>query len=114
MEYGMGKMLPRIFVHNARDAADRLDGLLLGCENHLFTLAPARHSALLAMLPNILLSSFDGRKLLSLDLSCFIDGLRQMTMTLDSSDLRHMRVSLDQCLIVLELLPLACALDAAT
>lgn len=107
-------MLPRILVHNASDAADRLDGLLLSRENHLFTLAPAWHSTLLAMLANILLSSFDGRKLLSLDIGCFLDGLRQMTMTLDSSDLRHMRVSVDQCLVVLELLPLARTLDAAT
>lgn len=63
------------FCTLSHNVAYQLDALLLNSENHLFALALARHSTLLAMFPNILLSPLDGRQLLPFDLSCFLHSL---------------------------------------
>lgn len=64
------------------------------------------------MLPDILFSSLHSGQLFSLDLAGLLDSLRQMPVTSDPSDLRHVCVSLDQSLVVFQLLSLAGALDS--
>lgn len=87
--------------------------LLFSRQDHLLTLAATWHRALLAMLPDVLLSSLESGQFFSLDLASLLNGLRQMSVTSYTSDLRHVRVSLDQSLVVFKLLSLAGALDRA-
>jgi hypothetical protein len=87
----VGELLLSKFDNQERSMI--LQSLLLMCQDHLLTLAPSRwQSTLLAMLANILLTSLDSSKFFSLDLSRLLHGSWHMTLALDPSDLRHMRV----------------------
>lgn len=87
--------------------------LFLVGQDHLLTLAASlRQSILLGMLPHVLLASLKSIDLLSLDLTSLLDGSRHMTLASDSLDLGHVRVSLDQSLVVLELRALTGTLDS--
>ena len=81
--------------------------LFFGCQNHLLSLTPTRDRALLAMLPLVLLSSFDRVNFFSFDLASFLDGFGNMTMTFDTADFWHMTISGFQSLVILKLLALA-------
>lgn len=70
-------------------------------------------STLLSVSPNVILTPLDGSQFFPLDLRRLLNGLRHMTLALDSPDLRHMRVSVDQGLVVLQLRALASTLDPA-
>lgn len=90
------------------------NALLLICQNHLFTLMLLLlQSTLLSVLPNVVFSSLDRSQLFSLDFSSLLNSLRHMTLAFDSPDLGHVRVSVDQSLVILQLRPLTSALDSA-
>ena len=76
-------------------------------EDDLFALALARLQLLSRMFAFVLGSAFDGRKLIALDLAGLLDHLGQVSVTLDSPDLRHVCVALYQRLVVLHRLPLS-------
>lgn len=87
--------------------------LLLG-QDHLLALALSLGQVLLlGVLAHVLLASLDRHQLLPLDLARLLDRLRHVTLASDSADFRHVRVSLDQGLVVLELGPLTSALYTA-
>lgn len=88
--------------------------LLLLRQDHLFTLVLLlRQSSLLSVLPNIVFTSLNRRQFISLDLSSLLNSLRHMALAFDSPDLGHVRVSVDQGLVVLQLRALTSALDSA-
>lgn len=64
------------------------------------------------MSPDVILTALNRRQFFSLDLRRLLDGLRHMTLALDSSDLGHVRVSINQSLVVLQLGPLTSTLDS--
>lgn len=77
-------------------------GLLLFAQDHLLALAASlRQCILLRVLANVLLASLDRHELLPLDLPSLHDRLGHVALALDPADLGHVRVPLDQCLIVL-------------
>ena len=77
-----------------------LNGLLLRGNDHFLSFALPWYGTLLTMFPHILFPSLNGRKFFLFDLTCFLNSLRQMTVTSDSSNLGHMGVPPDQRLIV--------------
>lgn len=88
--------------------------LLFIRQNHLLALVSlARQSTLLSVFPNVVLTPFDGRQLFTLDLRSLLNGLRHVALSFDPSDLRHMRVSVDEGLVVLQLRALSSTLDSA-
>ena len=69
-------------------------------------------SVLLGVPPDVILTTLNRRQFFSLNLRCLLNSLRHMTLALDSSDLGHVRVSVNQSLVVLQLGPLASTLDS--
>jgi hypothetical protein len=102
-------------LYAAGDPHPVSESSLLFCgKDHLFALGAVWHAALLAVLSNIVLSPLNTRELVLLDLTRLLDGLGHMTMALDPSDLWHVSISANKRLIILQLLPLARTLNAAT
>lgn len=111
MLYKRGK---RKSVLEAANVDKHLNALLLLRQDHLLTLMLLfRQSTLLSVLPNIVFTSLNRSQLISLDLSSFLDSLRHMALAFDSPDLWHVRVPVDQGLVVLKLRALTSALDSA-
>lgn len=89
-------------------------GLLLFAQDHFLALtASLGQRILLCVLADVLVAPLERHELLPLDLPSLHDWLGHMALALDSANLGHVRVALDQRLIVLELCALAAALDAA-
>lgn len=58
------------------------------------------------------MTTLNRRQFFSLDLRRLLDGLRHMTLALDSSDFGHVRVPINQSLVVFQLGPLTSTLDS--
>ena len=87
--------------------------LLFVCKNHLRAfILPRLQVGLASVLAHILFASLDGRKLLTLDLTSLLNRLGKVTLAFDAANLGHVRVSLDESLVVLQFGSLACALDS--
>ena len=83
------------------------------CKNHLRAFILSLFQiGLASVLAHVLLASLDGSKLFSLDLTSLLNRLGQVTLSLDATNFRHMRVSLNESLVVLQLGSLTCALDS--
>ena len=87
--------------------------LLLLRQDHLLSLAASWHRSLLAVPSHVFLLSLERGKLLVLDLARLLHSFGHASVTGNTSNLRHVSVSLLEGVIVLELLALACALDTA-
>ena len=92
-------------VRPPKQASER-PRLRLRRQNHLLSLISSLRKLLLSMLPFILLSPLNSLQFLRLDLASLLDNLRNMSVTLDTADLRHMSVSLCQGFAVFESLAL--------
>lgn len=84
-----------------------LRSLLSGQDHSLALALPRRKLALLGVLPDILLTPLNGIQFFSLNLTGLLNRLRHMALTPYPSDLRHMRVSLDQRLVIFQFRSLA-------
>lgn len=101
-------------VLKAANVDECLNTLLLLRQDHLLTLMLLlRQSSLLSVLPNIVFTSLNRRQLISLDLSSLLNSLRHMALAFDSPNLGHVRVPVDQGLVILQLRALTSALDSA-
>jgi hypothetical protein len=65
------------------------------------------------MSPDVLFFSLDGFEFFALNLASLLNSLRNVSVALNPSDFRHVRVPSYQCVVVFESLPLPGALDSA-
>lgn len=103
---------PRRLQH---EAFEKSGILLLAGKDHLLTFALSSLQVCLSgVLPHVFLAPLDSAKLLTLDLTSLLNRLGEMALAFDAANFGHMSVSLDQCLVVLQLRSLTSALNSTT